>query len=207
MTIRNSTVSNNWSFEGGGIFSGSGWVTITNTTVIGNQEGLGGSGMQAANSIFAENGVNCANIGGVLDDGGNFADDSSCGGGFAPITPGVDIEVTLADNGGPTQTHALLPGSVAIDAAGECGLDRDQRGAPRNDGACDSGSFEFTLCGNGTVDPGEECDDGDNIDGDGCAFDCTVEQDVPATTGIGVILLVLALGGATAYFIRRRTTT
>ena len=55
----------------------------------------------------------------------------------------MDFDTNLADNGGPTQTHALLPGSVAIDFAGDCGLETDQRGLPRNDGACDSGSYEF----------------------------------------------------------------
>lgn len=29
-------------------------------------------------------------------------------------------------------------------------------------------------CGNGTVDPGEECDDGNAIDGDGCTASCTI---------------------------------
>src|SRR5262249_48897172 len=29
------------------------------------------------------------------------------------------------------------------------------------------------LCGNGVVDPGEECDDGNSVDGDGCDTNCT----------------------------------
>ena len=42
--------------------------------------------------------------------------------------------LALADNGGPTRTHALQPGSPAIDAgnatgAGSGTLDSDQRGA------------------------------------------------------------------------------
>ena len=37
----------------------------------------------------------------------------------------------LQDNGGPTFTHALLPGSPAIDAGRSVGLTTDQRGAPR----------------------------------------------------------------------------
>ena len=28
------------------------------------------------------------------------------------------------------------------------------------------------LCGNGKLDPGEECDDGNTVDGDGCMSDC-----------------------------------
>jgi cysteine-rich repeat protein len=32
-----------------------------------------------------------------------------------------------------------------------------------------------SLCGNGIVDPGEECDDANNIDGDGCSATCKFE--------------------------------
>jgi len=51
----------------------------------------------------------------------------------------------LADNGGPTQTHALLPRSVAIDAAVGCPPpDADQRGVARPQYvACDSGAYEL----------------------------------------------------------------
>ena len=49
----------------------------------------------------------------------------------------------LADNGGPTQTHALLEGSVAIDAGTLDGcLETDQRGELR-DAACDVGAYEL----------------------------------------------------------------
>jgi len=60
----------------------------------------------------------------------------------------------LADNGGPTQTHALLSGAPAIDAipvgvnACQAGITSDQRGAPRAGGAhqggsgCDIGAYE-----------------------------------------------------------------
>ena len=57
----------------------------------------------------------------------------------------------LADNGGPTQTMELLPGSPAIDAGNnDTCSPRDQRRVPRprdgdNDGTsiCDIGSFEY----------------------------------------------------------------
>jgi hypothetical protein len=57
----------------------------------------------------------------------------------------------LQDNGGPTETHALLPGSVAIDHVSPAmcidqsgaPLPEDQRGEPRPGGAmCDVGAFE-----------------------------------------------------------------
>jgi hypothetical protein len=58
---------------------------------------------------------------------------------------------TLANNGGPTRTHALLAGSPAIDA-GTCTDDggalvlTDQRGVTRpqpNGGPCDIGAYEL----------------------------------------------------------------
>jgi hypothetical protein len=51
----------------------------------------------------------------------------------------------LANNGGPTMTHALGADSVAIDhiPAVDCGVTTDQRGEPRPVGdGCDVGSFE-----------------------------------------------------------------
>jgi hypothetical protein len=49
----------------------------------------------------------------------------------------------LADNGGPTETQALLPGSPAIDTADNAVCPAtDQRGVPR-DATCDVGAYEF----------------------------------------------------------------
>jgi hypothetical protein len=51
----------------------------------------------------------------------------------------------LKHNGGPTETHALMPGSLAIDRIpkDECVLGEDQRGEPRPGGSmCDAGAFE-----------------------------------------------------------------
>lgn len=61
----------------------------------------------------------------------------------------LGLEWILADNGGPTETQALLPGSVAIDVIPETEcvnvegelLTADQRGEPR-DMLCDVGAFE-----------------------------------------------------------------
>jgi cysteine-rich repeat protein len=185
ITLTNSTVSgNSASQEGGGIFNYYEPVTLTNSTVTGNSAGEGGgifsvSGPVTLTSTIVANspsGGNCAGGDVPTDGGNNFADDDTCGPGFADITPDLDFDTNLADNGGPTQTHALFPGSVAIDAAGDCGLETDQRGILRDDGACDSGSFEFRLCGNGIIDPIEECDDGDNVSCDGCSAICEHEM-------------------------------
>jgi uncharacterized Zn-binding protein involved in type VI secretion len=49
----------------------------------------------------------------------------------------------LTSNGGPTQTHALLPGSPALDAGDDTGCPAtDQRGVARI-GRCDIAAYEF----------------------------------------------------------------
>ena len=63
----------------------------------------------------------------------------------ATDTTADPLLAVFAYNGGPTATHALLPGSPAIDAipAAQCAVADDQRGAPRPAGpGCDSGAFE-----------------------------------------------------------------
>lgn len=68
--------------------------------------------------------------------------DGSCG---VPTIPEQQLKLApLGDYGGPTNTHALLQGSWAIDAANCRGLQNDQRGEPRPSGAgCDLGAYEF----------------------------------------------------------------
>jgi cysteine-rich repeat protein len=42
------------------------------------------------------------------------------------------------------------------------------------------------VCGNGIVEEGEDCDDGNNINGDGCSSTCQLEH-VPSVCGDGVV--------------------
>jgi hypothetical protein len=95
-------------------------------------------------------GNNCVDDGGTFTAlGVNFATDASCAGFTQTTSGGINLG-PLADNGGPTQTHALLSGSVAVDAALDCTLingvtplTQDQRGQARPEGAeCDSGALE-----------------------------------------------------------------
>jgi hypothetical protein len=145
VSVVNSTVSGNTALGRGGALKSYGSASLTNSTVTGNSGSDGGGiwsfdDTQLTATLIANSltGGNCS--GGVDDLGNNFADDGTCG--TVPDTL-TGLDPALADNGGPTPTHALLPGSIAIDAAGVCGLPTDQRGFSRSDGACDSGSFEF----------------------------------------------------------------
>lgn len=69
-------------------------------------------------------------------------------------TNNAGLDPVLADNGGPTKTHALLEGSAAINAGSNTlGLEYDQRGFAR-DAAPDIGAYEYgahALGPSGTV--------------------------------------------------------
>jgi CSLREA domain-containing protein len=155
LTITNSTLSTNFAFgDGGGIYGHN--LTITNSTVSGNNA-ISGAGIYKTygfatltNTIVADNGTTTPNCNSALDSlGHNLADDDSCG-----FTAPGDLVVAdamlgpLSDNGGPTETHALLPGGPAIDAGSlDCPPPAiDQRGVDRPQGAaCDIGAFESGL--------------------------------------------------------------
>ena len=145
------------------MFSTDGTVTILNSTIVGNSAPAGTAGglmiatfgapvtATVQNSIIADNGsYNCQLEGSpalatLTSLGNNVVSDGSCQpvGSDIIVTPGGAGVDALADNGGPTLTHALLAGSPAIDAANTAVCPAtDQRGVAR-DAACDVGAFEY----------------------------------------------------------------
>ncbi|MCH7697497.1 MAG: CSLREA domain-containing protein [Chloroflexi bacterium] len=152
LTINNSTISNNVADNTGGALRNKGVATINNSTITGNTAGNVNGGIQNAtikNTIVADNSpTDCG--GPVVSLGHNLSSDSSCGlTGTGDISNANPLLGSLADNGGPTFTHALLPGSPAIDAgSSDCPPPAtDQRGAARPAGACDIGAFESGVVG------------------------------------------------------------
>jgi CSLREA domain-containing protein len=136
---------------GGGIDQRAMGTTLTHVTITANSAAGAGGGVDGAggtitvgNSIIAGNvadpsSLNCAGV--LVDQGGNieFAA-SSCPAGFLHANPKL---TGLAQNGGPTQTIAIQPGSAAIHHVRTCVLGTDQRGAARPVGsACDSGAYQ-----------------------------------------------------------------
>ena len=159
LRITNSTVSGNgatgqhdgqpWG-HGGGI---SGLATLNNSTVSNNYASLSAGGIEGGgtlgNTILNNN--SDANLTGTFTSlGYNLSNDDGSGN----LTgPGDQINTDpmlgpLQDNGGPTLTHALLPGSPAINTGDPDFTpppSYDQRGSPFvriYNGRIDIGSFE-----------------------------------------------------------------
>jgi hypothetical protein len=166
-TLVNSTISGNFAGGRGGGVNLGGTVQLTHCTITGNAAGgilrgdqidrTPGGGVAVrgtlhyTNTLIANNpkGGDCV-VGGsgmVGANAHNLVEDGGCGAAYSG-DPGID---DLADNGGDTETRALLPGSPALDAvpADACPLSTDQRGYTRPvahtapDTPCDIGAFEL----------------------------------------------------------------
>jgi len=133
LTVNNSTFSGNKaSNNGGGIFNNLGTVTLKNSILANSTTGgdcrLGGSGTATGNNNLIEDAANACGLSNGVNN--NII--------------GVDpLLGALANNGGGTQTLALLAGSLAINAGDSttC-MPTDQRGYARV-GVCDMGAFEY----------------------------------------------------------------
>jgi hypothetical protein len=176
LTINGSTFNDNSARNGGGIFT-EGPLKVVGSTLSGNSaKGAGGgiysliingqsAPLRMQNTLLAGN---KAVIGGGPDVDGpltslghNLIGDGSGGSGYAATdlagTSANPIDAKLGplqDNGGPTQTMALLPGSPAINAGGPSESEWDQRGPgyPRTvNGMTDIGAYEVQPSGAGSA--------------------------------------------------------
>jgi hypothetical protein len=150
-TVINSTISNN---RVAAIIN-VGTTTITNSTLNRNGVGFLNEGTaNIGNTIIAQNSIDFFSYMDTINDLGynliGNGDDSVFVNGVNgnivgtvanPVNP---LLGSLANNGGPTRTQALLPGSLAIDAANPSNFPTiDQRGVSRPQGArADIGAFE-----------------------------------------------------------------
>lgn len=203
-TLRNSTFHGNTvsgsslGGGGGGIFTvAADPVALNNLTVASNSVGVGlaGGGIRNAggtvsisNSILAGNSP--ANCSGALTSNPGFNLDmaNTCGfnasGDLRNTNPNLGV---LKDNGGPTLTRELLPGSPAIekgdpDVNTSC-EGSDQRGVDRSNlGVCDIGAYEFDGRATAAVPP--------------CSPTGVIPVNLRAATGHGVEALHYRAGGA-----------
>jgi hypothetical protein len=149
--VINSTISGNSATgNGGGLTVAT--LSLTNSTIAGNSAGGSGGGLfnNGANgaTVIAKSTIVALNTspsgpdinGALISQGFNLIGNTSTttispahftdqvGGSGSPIDPLLGV---LQDNGGPTFTRALLPGSPAIDKGDSGGLTTDQRGSSR----------------------------------------------------------------------------
>lgn len=159
--LLNTTTSGNDANTGGGVYT-SGALTLTSSTVADNTAPSGSAIYDPGTSEATPRSITSTLIvgdcaGSPLDSGGYNIESpaSTCGLDQATDQPAqADVGLgPLRENGGPTETHALLDGSIAIDQipdsdcvdAANQPLTTDQRGEPRPGGtssACDVGAFE-----------------------------------------------------------------
>ena len=151
--LRNSTITNNNSPLGSGLYNQDDGSFSPLHQV---------ASLRPYNSIVAAQagGVDCVNVGGAVveSQGYNIESTTSCG--FTATGDQQNVSAAqlnlapLANNGGPTWTHALTPNSLAIDQGNCPNVTADQRGYPRPidqigvpnaaDG-CDVGAFELQI--------------------------------------------------------------
>ena len=137
----------------GGIYNANGSLNLTNCMVAFNSCSngfVGGGGIASAggcqliNTLLASNKpTNCSGV--ITDLGHNLSSDNSCAFAHIGSLNHTDPKLgPLANNGGPTLTMALLPGSPAIDAGDNSAAQpADQRGFPRVVGPnIDIGAYE-----------------------------------------------------------------
>ncbi|MGQ0621975.1 MAG: choice-of-anchor D domain-containing protein [Panacagrimonas sp.] len=147
VTMTNSTVSGNRAGRGGGGIYLIGPLTISNSIVSGNTADQGSElyrftgGVTSSFNLFGHAGLSTAQA--LFNESPKPNDIAATVDGNRP-TVLANILAPLALNApGSTATHALVPNSPAIDAAGSGCLATDQRGIARPRGAaCDMGAYE-----------------------------------------------------------------
>jgi CSLREA domain-containing protein len=170
LTLTNSTISGNHALIMGGGIRSDGTLSIVNSTITGNDTGglfgnlaqglMCGAICTLRNSIVAGNGVAPrGDTGGTITSLGyniigkttnNIGDPitvitATTGDQFDVGAAAVDL-LPLANNGGPTPTHALGAASIAIDKGESSGAVIDQRGEAR---PCDQAAIANAAGGDG----------------------------------------------------------
>jgi predicted outer membrane repeat protein len=163
-TIISSTITgNSAALEGGAIFS-TATLSINNTTISGNSydalTSLSETKTRIQNSIIAGNtGRNCFVSSTFISNGYNISSDDTCNFDSTGDMNNTDPMLgALQNNGGPTDTMAIEPGSPAIDAGNPSGctdggghlVGTDQRGDkrpgdPKLKTGCDMGAYEYQF--------------------------------------------------------------
>ena len=137
VNVLSSTITANTAANGGGTFPEAGNTVNLKGSILAGNTGTA-SGPDCAGPVNSQGHNLIGNPAGCTISNQQPTDIVGPNPGLGP----------LADNGGPTQTHALTPGSLAIDAGPPDAPPTDQRGVPRNP---DIGAYEYATCGGKVV--------------------------------------------------------
>jgi CSLREA domain-containing protein len=220
LTLTNCTLTGNQTAQNGGaINAGGSNVSLTACTVTNNSAQFAGDGilLAGASSLTVGNtilsGLSVSSPATVTSQGYNLSNDNA--GGYL-TGPGDQINTNpmldpngLQNNGGPTQTIALINGSPAIDKGKSFGLMTDQRGQSRpldfasipnangGDGS-DIGAFEAND--SPQIGPTFVVNTADDHDDGVCgALDCTLREAINAAnaaSGVNTITFAPAVTGS-----------
>lgn len=174
---------------GGGIRVGPGPITLENTIIAGNTTANGAGDTTGAPVPGPD--VD----GAVTSNGHNLLGNAAEATGFTGTgdqTGANPLLMPLADNGGPTQTMALSPGSPAIDAGVAAGSSFDQRGRPRtydDPGVADAATSDGTDIGAFELQPlcSLSCPGDIEVSNDPDECGAVVVYEEPAGEGCGTV--------------------
>lgn len=167
LNLTSSTISGNVAaHHGGAIVVDGGAAVITSSTITGNASGFSNltGGIRNTGTTTLRNTIVAGNLGTDLPNldgtftslGYNIIGDLGPSIGNPTIVPAIGDQIEVADasvnlgplqnNGGPTPTHALLAGSIALDKGHSSGATTDQRGLVR---PCDDAGIANAAGGDG----------------------------------------------------------
>jgi cysteine-rich repeat protein len=114
---------------------------------------------------------------------------AACGDVASVTTPGDGLKTMSAggsSGSGGTGGSGATGGTIGI----------GNMGGEDNGANAGAGGAPEAVCGNGITEPGELCDDGNNVDGDGCSADCSsVDPGYYCTDGHGCVRVVTCGNG------------
>ena len=138
---------------------------------------------------------NCGGCGNVCQQAHGVCQSDACQGGACTLVPNNGV---LCDDGNACTVSDICTGGSCLgqgvtcpddgnecttescDPQSGCGSEDVAAGTPCNGGAgaCDGAGacVANPVCGNGVIETGEQCDDGNSVSGDGCSATCQQEN-------------------------------
>ncbi len=148
-----------------------GTVNITETVSNGT---MAAAGISTTRFYFSTDNVKSADDGFVrncVNGGATPGRNVPALAGAASSTGTTAVPLCVRDNAG---LHQVAVGTYFVIACAD-ELHEVSETIENNNCAVSTSTFQVTLCGNGTIETGETCDDSNTTAGDGCSATCTIE--------------------------------